>query len=202
MATSAYIHIPFCKSKCKYCSFVSFTNQDKKLGYVYSLLKEIDTNYCGEELKTLYFGGGTPSLIESEFLKKVVNKFNLSSDCEVTLEINPDDVNLDYLKSVRDIGFNRISMGTQSFDDVVLKEIGRRHNSYDAIKAVELAREAGFENISLDLIYGLPNTKSVSSDLKKLSVAFMEIAEIKKKAYRELDETQRYLGSLVIYLTY
>ena len=75
MADSVYIHIPFCKSKCKYCSFISFPNMEKKLGYFYSLLKEIDTNYNGEELKTLYFGGGTPSLMEIDQLKKIINKF-------------------------------------------------------------------------------------------------------------------------------
>ena len=85
MAKSAYIHIPFCQSKCKYCSFVSFVNEERKLGYIYSLLKDIDVNYGGECLKTLYFGGGTPSLIEPENLKKIINKFNLDEDCEITL---------------------------------------------------------------------------------------------------------------------
>ena len=74
MAESVYIHIPFCKTKCKYCSFVSFTNTDKMLGYIFSLLKEIDTNYSGEELKTLYFGGGTPSLVEPQYLKKIIHE--------------------------------------------------------------------------------------------------------------------------------
>ena len=100
MAKSAYIHIPFCKEKCKYCSFVSFTNNEKMLGYIFSLLKEIDTNYCGEELDTLYFGGGTPSLIEIQYLKKIINKFNLSLNCEITLELNPDDERLKENKKI------------------------------------------------------------------------------------------------------
>ena len=156
MAKSVYIHIPFCKSKCKYCSFVSFTNFEKKLGYIFSLLKEIDTNYNGENLKTLYFGGGTPSLVEVEYLKKIIDKFNFETDCEITLELNPDDASLEYLISLRKIGINRLSIGSQSFDDNILKFIGRRHDSEQIIKAVNLAQEAGFGNISLDLIYGLP----------------------------------------------
>ena len=156
MAKSVYIHIPFCKQKCKYCSFVSFTNQEKMLGYIFSLLKEIDTNYNGEELDTLYFGGGTPSLIEVQYLKKIINKFNLSSNCEITLELNPDDISEDYAKGLIDIGINRLSIGSQSFNNNILKRIGRRHNSEQIIEAVKIAKNVGFKNISLDLIYGLP----------------------------------------------
>lgn len=166
MAKSVYIHIPFCKQKCKYCSFVSFANLDKKLGYLFSLLKEIDVNYSGEELNTLYFGGGTPSLIEIEHLKKIINKFNLAPNCEVTLEINPDDANIEYLKSLQDIGVNRLSFGSQTFDDEILKLIGRRHNSEQIKIAVSLAKEAGFNNINLDLIYGLPSQYNIKNDLE------------------------------------
>lgn len=168
MVESAYIHIPFCKQKCKYCSFVSFSCTEKILGYVYALLKEIDTNYQGENLKTLYFGGGTPSLVEISLLKKIINKFNLEQDCEVTLEVNPDDVNFEYLVKLRDVGVNRISLGSQTFDDEILKLIGRRHNSQQVIEAVDMAKEVGFNNISLDLIYGLPTQTigSLENDLK------------------------------------
>ena len=165
MVSSAYIHIPFCKQKCKYCSFTSFTNQEKILGYIFALLKDIDTNYEGEVLNTLYFGGGTPSLIEIQFLKKIINKFNLDKNCEITFEINPDDVNLKYLKDLRNIGINRLSIGGQSFDDNILKLIGRRHDANQIINAVKLAKETLFENISIDLIYGLP-TQTIES-LKK-----------------------------------
>lgn len=168
MVESAYIHIPFCKQKCKYCSFVSFTNTAMMLGYTYALLKDIDTNYQGEDLKTLYFGGGTPSLMDIASLKKIINKFKLSPSAEITLELNPDDADLNYLKQLREIGFNRISMGSQTFDDSILEMIGRRHTSEQTIRAVELAKEAGFENISLDLIYGLPTQtlESLEKDLK------------------------------------
>lgn len=170
MAKSAYIHIPFCKSKCKYCSFISFPNKDKIVAYVFSLLKEIDVNYSGEDLKTLYFGGGTPSLLAPEQLKKIIKKFNLDKDCEITVEINPDDANYDYLKSLYEIGVNRLSIGSQSFNDKILQLIGRRHNSEAIVKAVENAKKAGFNNISLDLIYGLPTQTldDLKYDLEKI----------------------------------
>lgn len=168
MPKSTYIHIPFCKSKCKYCSFVSFSQNsinDKKLGYIFSLLKEIETFYEGESLKTLYFGGGTPSLIETKWIKKIIEQFNFENNAEITFEMNPDDADLEYLKELKNIGINRLSMGSQSFDDNILKLIGRRHNSSETIHAVQLAKEAEFNNISLDLIYGLPT--QTQENLKK-----------------------------------
>ena len=170
MAKSVYIHIPFCKQKCKYCSFISFPCTEKIIGYVFALLKEIDTNYQGEELKTLYFGGGTPSLLEIQYLKKIINKFNLAPNCEVTLELNPDDVTLEYLQNLNAIGINRLSIGSQTFNDNILKLIGRRHNSEQIIQAVDLAKKAGFKNISLDLIYGLPSqtVEILKEDLGKI----------------------------------
>lgn len=168
MVKNAYIHIPFCKNKCKYCSFTSFTNTEKSLGYLYSLLKEIDINYNSESLQTLYFGGGTPSLISPEYLEKILKKFLLDKDAEITLELNPDDAKLDYLKKLIDIGINRLSIGTQTFNDEVLQLIGRRHSAQQAIRAVEQAKEAGFKNISVDLIYGLPNA-NISKDLEIIS---------------------------------
>lgn len=169
MAGSAYIHIPFCKSKCKYCSFVSFNRPELITGYVFALLKDISDNYKGEELKTLYFGGGTPSLIPIELLKKVINKFKLTENAEVTLELNPDDATQEYLNGLKQIGINRLSIGSQTFDDEILKLIGRRHNSAQIVEAVSMAKNAGFENISVDLIYGLPTQtlEKLSSDLEK-----------------------------------
>ncbi len=169
MASSVYIHIPFCKQKCKYCSFVSFVNENRKSDYVKSLLKEIEAKYQGESLKTLYFGGGTPSLMDIEDLQKIIDKFNLDENCEITLEMNPDDARLDYLKALREIGVNRLSIGSQTFDDKVLEIIGRRHNSEQILNAVKLAKLAKFENISLDLIYGLP-LSNLSEDLEKITM--------------------------------
>ena len=156
MTTSAYIHIPFCKSKCKYCSFVSYTKPDLITGYIFALLKDISDNYKKEDLKTLYFGGGTPSLIPAELLDKVIKKFNFQKDYELTVEVNPDDCTPEYLQTLIKLGVNRLSIGSQTFDDNILKLIGRRHNSNDIVKTVEFAKTAGFDNISVDLIYGLP----------------------------------------------
>lgn len=162
MVKSAYIHIPFCKSKCKYCSFVSFIHKDSN--YIEKLLTEIDKYYLGEELNTLYFGGGTPSLLAEEDVCRILKKFNISKNTEITFEMNPDDANIEYLKYLHAIGINRLSLGAQTFDNETLREIGRRHDAEDTINAVANAQKAGFENLSLDLIYGLPN----SDDLKIL----------------------------------
>lgn len=158
MATSAYIHIPFCKSKCKYCSFISFTCP--QVNYADTLLCEINTFYRGEKLKTLYFGGGTPSLLNIKDVKKIISKFNLDENVEVTFEMNPDDVTVDYLKGLSELGVNRLSIGAQTFNDNILNLIGRRHDSNETINAVKLAKHVGFDNINLDLIYGLPNTEN------------------------------------------
>ena len=173
MSKSCYIHIPFCRGKCFYCSFVSFNKPELLTGYIYSLLKEISENYKGEDLKTLYFGGGTPSLVSIELLNKVVGKFNFEPNAEITIEVNPDDCSCDYLKGLKDIGFNRISIGSQTFDDRILKLIGRRHDSTQITETVKNAKQAGFKNISLDLIYGLPT--QTMDGLKKDLQKFLEL---------------------------
>ena len=167
MPESVYIHIPFCKSKCKYCSFVSLTDLTYKTGYILSLLKEIDYYYNGEKLKTLYIGGGTPSLLNQNELKKIISKFDIDENTEITIEVNPCDITSDYAKILSDLGFNRISMGGQTFDDDILKYIGRRHSSKEIYKSIDILKYNGFENISLDLIYGLPeqSLKSFEKDL-------------------------------------
>lgn len=169
MVESAYIHIPFCKSKCAYCSFVSFNKLEMITGYVYALLKDISDNYCGEKLRTLYFGGGTPSLLPIDLLSKIIKKFNFQNNYELTIEINPDDANLEYFSALKSLGVNRLSLGSQTFDDEILKLIGRRHDSNAIVNAVKLAKEAGFTNISVDLIYGLPlqTLDSLKNDLEK-----------------------------------
>ena len=169
MVESAYIHIPFCKSKCAYCSFVSFNRLEKITGYVYALLKDISDNYCGEKLRTLYFGGGTPSLLPIDLLSKIIKKFKFQNNYELTMEINPDDANLEYFSALKSLGVNRLSLGSQTFDDEILKLIGRRHDSGAIENAVKLAKEAGFTNISVDLIYGLPlqTLDSLKNDLEK-----------------------------------
>ena len=169
MLKACYIHVPFCSGKCYYCSFVSFNKPKLITGYVYSLLKEINENYKGKILDTLYFGGGTPSLVPVNLLKKVVDKFSFSDNPEITLELNPENGTKEYINQLKDIGFNRLSIGSQTFNDNLLKLIGRRHNSNQIIETVKFAKEAGFKNISLDLIYGLPNqtTDGIKKDLDR-----------------------------------
>ena len=156
MPKSAYIHIPFCIQKCKYCSFVSYIQKDNIEEYLNALIKEIENSYKGEALDTVYFGGGTPSILKAEFVETILNHLKFNDNTEITFELNPDDADLEYLKFLRKIGINRLSMGAQTFDNKILKSIGRRHNSEETIKAVDYAKQAGFSNISLDLIYGLP----------------------------------------------
>lgn len=157
MVKSAYIHIPFCKSKCHYCSFISYCNLDSEKDYLKSLAKEIIYFYENEPLNTLYFGGGTPSLLSVAELENIIRIFRFVDNPEITVELNPEDVCYDYMRGLYDLGVNRISVGVQSFDDIILKTINRRHNSEKAVSAIETIKSCGFGNVSLDLIYGLPN---------------------------------------------
>ncbi len=157
MVKSAYIHIPFCKSKCGYCSFISFAKLGAKKDYLKTLAKEINYFYEDEVLNTLYFGGGTPSLLEISEFGNLLKRFKINDSTEVTSELNPDDVSYDYLRGLYDLGINRISFGCQTFNNEILKQINRRHNSAQVVEVVDNAKKAGFKNISLDFIYGLPN---------------------------------------------
>lgn len=149
-----YIHIPFCLKKCNYCSFVSFEkNPEAFEQYFDAMNSEFEPKK--EKLKTLYIGGGTPSVIPVKFYKKF--DFTFNKNYEFTFEVNPGTVDLDYLKSLRNIGVNRLSIGIQSFNDEILAQIGRIHSAQEAIDCVKMAKEVGFNNISIDLIYGLPN---------------------------------------------
>lgn len=166
---NAYIHIPFCKSKCNYCSFISFNKLELKEKYLLALKKQIESEYKQEKLNTLYFGGGTPSLLSIDEINSLISLFKLEDYAEVTIEVNPDSVDSSFLMRLRELGINRISIGTQTFNEHLLKLIGRRHNSEQIFNAVNWAVDAGFENISLDFIYGLP-TQSIEdfeADLKK-----------------------------------
>ncbi|MDD2560678.1 MAG: radical SAM family heme chaperone HemW, partial [Bacteroidales bacterium] len=164
-----YIHIPFCKSKCAYCDFYSLSDKTEKNAYLDCLLKELrsEKHYIdGNQLSTIYFGGGTPSLLNAEdykFLFENISREYDSSHCnEITLEANPDDLNPAYLKSVSGLPFNRISMGIQSFQDKELRALGRRHDAAQAIEAVKHCREAGLNNISIDLMFGIPEQDELS----------------------------------------
>ena len=170
MATSVYIHIPFCRQKCNYCSFVSFVKFQMKEQYLDALKKEIKHYYKGEPLKTLYFGGGTPSLLSPAEFRELITLFKITKNTEITAELNPEKLTQEYLNNLKTAGINRLSIGCQTFDDKILKIIGRKHNSRDVKKAVEYAKNSGFENISLDFIYGLPN-QTVEGFEKDLNTA-------------------------------
>lgn len=156
MAESVYIHIPFCRQKCKYCSFVSFAKQELIEDYINALLSEIKERYNKEKLKTLYFGGGTPSLLSPVHFEKLLTQFDFAENPEITTEVNPEFLTEEYLKNIFELGINRISIGVQTFNQRILKIIGRKHSVEDIFRAVELSKSAGFKNISIDLIYGLP----------------------------------------------
>jgi oxygen-independent coproporphyrinogen-3 oxidase len=158
-----YIHIPFCKQACLYCDFHFSINQENKTNLIHAIANElsIQKDYLkGEGIKTIYFGGGTPSLLtdnELEIIFNVINKnYSVGPDAEVTLEANPDDLSKDKLRSLKNVGINRLSIGIQTFDDVLLKFLNRAHSKESAIQSVKDANSLGFKNISLDLIYAIP----------------------------------------------
>lgn len=158
-----YIHIPFCKSKCAYCNFFSLASESKIQDYVEALKKEIIARrtYLGNEIvKTIYFGGGTPSLLSVKNIEEIINLLNknyeIASSPETTLEINPDTIDREKMSSLKQIGINRMSVGIQSFHDDDLKYLGRRHDSRHAMQVLDDLKQTGFEKITLDLIYGMP----------------------------------------------
>lgn len=157
-----YIHIPFCSTRCSYCDFYSQTETALQTEYIEALKEEMDLRReeTTDVIHTVYFGGGTPSLLRPReleaLLKKVRDLFILSSETEFTIEANPDDLSPGYVKEIASLGFNRISMGAQSFRDEDLAFLNRRHNVKQIYKAVDNCRQEGVMNISIDLIYGLP----------------------------------------------
>lgn len=161
--TGIYIHIPFCNSKCAYCGFYSIASQKQKTAFLEALHTEIKlrTDYLkGEEIGTVYFGGGTPSILSVEEIKGILEcvfrHYKVNPDAEITLEANPDTLSLEYLQGLRKLGINRLSIGIQSFFDDDLKYLSRRHDSNHARQCIGWAKQAGFDNLTLDLIYGLP----------------------------------------------
>lgn len=156
-----YIHVPFCLSKCLYCGFYSITDLSLIPDYLTALRREMDFfKKPAETFDTLYIGGGTPSVLSPPQIEKIIldarNVFTISEAAEITVEMNPADINTDLLDTLHQAGVNRISIGIQSFNDAVLSFLGRRHTSAIAADAIMAVRKAGFENISIDLIYGVP----------------------------------------------
>lgn len=158
-----YLHIPFCKRRCIYCDFYSTTLEDQKDRYVHALCRELDMrrDYAGgEQIATVYFGGGTPSQLHARHFEEVFDAlhriYHITASPEITLEANPDDLTPEYVAMLRTLPFNRISIGIQTFHDDTLRLLHRRHTSAQAIQAVRRCQDAGFSNISIDLMYGLP----------------------------------------------
>ncbi len=158
-----YLHIPFCKSKCAYCNFFSLVTEKKMDDYVSALKKEIINrkSYLGDDVvKTIYFGGGTPSLLPIKYVEEILDllheNYNIISNPEVTLEINPDTIDKDKMMSLKRLGVNRMSVGIQSFNDDDLRYLGRRHDSRHALQVLDDLSSVGFDRITLDLIYGMP----------------------------------------------
>lgn len=166
-----YIHVPFCRSKCHYCDFYSIAEQDEYLQERYMKavckhIKEAGLQAPRHRVDTIYFGGGTPTMLGPDALAEILNAvrkaFSVAPDAEISLEANPDSVDFKFLKRLRSEGFNRVSLGIQCDDDKILRMIGRPHSFSDAMGAVEMIRKAGFKNLSVDLMYGLPDQTLLS----------------------------------------
>jgi oxygen-independent coproporphyrinogen-3 oxidase len=189
-----YIHIPFCKKICSYCDFYKVIAPEDKSSFLEAILKEASLrhNYLeGESISTIYMGGGTPSVLAageiSRFLGSLRTYFKVDDDCETTIELNPDDVEPAFLSELKSGGVNRISLGIQSWRDEDLKFLNRRHDSARAEKALEDSLNSGIDNVTIDLIYGLPGLssqaweknleKSFSFDVKHISAYHLTIEE-------------------------
>jgi oxygen-independent coproporphyrinogen III oxidase len=172
-----YLHIPFCKSFCSYCDFYSITDSSGTEALVRALIDEaaLRSHYLeGEKVDTIYFGGGTPSLLTVEQTESIISalrrNFKMGDDPEITLEANPDDIYEGYIASLRAIGVNRVSLGVQSWDEKRLRYLGRRHTAEQSAKVLELIFSEGIKNVSADLIYGVPGmtTADLRADLEKM----------------------------------
>lgn len=173
-----YIHIPFCKKRCHYCDFYKSVDLLQVDSFLAALSQEIflRKDYLNERIiSTIYFGGGTPSILSAkqlcEILDLIRTTYTVLSEAEITMEANPDDLSAEYLKEIKSIGINRLSIGIQSFSDKYLIFMGRRHSAMQAIEAVKMSQSVGFENISIDLIYGIPGM-SVKQWKENLQQAF------------------------------
>ncbi|MEJ0083632.1 MAG: coproporphyrinogen-III oxidase family protein [Puia sp.] len=180
-----YIHIPFCKQACTYCNFHFSTNLDLQNDFTAALLNEIVLRraYIQEEtIETIYFGGGTPSLLSSqaiyEILKSVGSHFRIGQNPEITLETNPDDIDMSHLDKWKKAGINRLSIGVQSFFSEDLIWMNRAHNGDQAVQAVQDSKRAGFDNFSLDLIYGAPGLTDDKWDFNLQKAISLEPAHI------------------------
>jgi oxygen-independent coproporphyrinogen-3 oxidase len=207
-----YIHIPFCKKLCYYCDFYHVISNNDNAAFIDAMIKEaaLRKDYLeNETVSTIYFGGGTPSVLSIKDLERMLDQlykiFRVSDNCELTIEINPDDVQPDYLEGLRNLNINRISLGIQSWRDSDLRMLNRRHDSAQAVKALKETFDAGFKNVTIDLIYGIPGLSlkdwesnldfSFSFDIKHLSAYHLTIEPgtvfgkmLEKGSIKEIDE--------------
>lgn len=197
-----YIHVPFCKSKCAYCNFFSLVSEKKIDDYVEALKREVLARkdyLSGERVRTVYFGGGTPSLLPVNRIEEIITilhkNFNIMPNPEITLEANPDTIGKQQLSSLKDMGVNRISVGIQSFHDDDLKYLGRQHDSKHALQIIDDLKSVGFEKLTLDLIYGIP-TLTEEKWNKNLDIFFeTEISHL--SAYALTVEPKTILGQKI-----
>jgi oxygen-independent coproporphyrinogen III oxidase len=209
-----YLHIPFCKQKCSYCDFYSNTNVGIAPALIEAEKKELveRKKYLkNEHVKTIYFGGGTPSVLKlrqvEQLLSVIYENFNVLKDAEITFECNPDDLNIEYLVGLKTLGINRVSIGVQSFNDDVLKFLNRRHSAEQAGIVIEASKDAGFDNISIDLMFGIPGMsfesyqesllKGINAGVQHLSVYQLTFEEntllykrLVNKKITEIDEEE------------
>ncbi len=209
-----YLHIPFCKKLCSYCDFYHITSTTDNQDFIDAIVKEasLRKEYTGnDQISTIYFGGGTPSVLAlsqvKEILVRLEQLYRVDENCEITFEMNPDDVTPEYLRGLKDLKINRVSLGIQSWRNSDLKLLNRRHDAGQAAKALEETFKAGFNNVTIDLIYGLPGMKtkdwssnldiSFSYDIKHLSAYHLTIekgtvfAKMKEKGLlSEIDEEE------------
>ena len=175
-----YVHIPFCKKKCDYCDFISYCNKDNLIeDYVQAVKAEIQSQNIKPEITTIYLGGGTPSYIDSKYIIEILEKIkekNVSSNAEITIEVNPGTVTKEKLEDYIKSGINRISIGLQTTNDELLKQIGRIHNFTQFLETYKLAKKVGFKNINVDLMLGLPNQR-----IKDLKESLEQIIKLKPK---------------------
>lgn len=170
-----YVHIPFCKKKCKYCDFISFSCfEEKEEEYVNCLIKEIENKKCSNVISTIYIGGGTPSIIDSKNIIKILDaifsNFNVLDDAEITIEVNPGTVTREKLEDYKNAGINRLSIGLQSAENRILELIGRIHTYEEFLNTYKLSRQIGFENINVDLMLAIPTQteKELLSSVEKI----------------------------------
>jgi oxygen-independent coproporphyrinogen-3 oxidase len=209
-----YIHIPFCKKLCSYCDFYHIITQSDNKNFIDALISEtiIRKEYLGNEIvSTIYIGGGTPSVLLPEEINMILGNirklFQVDENCEITIELNPDDIDDDFLNGLKETAVNRISLGIQSWRDSDLKLMNRRHNAAQAVNALDQVLKAGFQNVTIDLIYGIPGMTtadwssnldiSFSYDIKHLSAYHLTIepgtvfGKMKKKGLlSETDEEE------------